>query len=228
MFETQAKTHGHYRLIGIFGPNKPKMTHGMTKTKTSLMALLVAGAIALTAFSTTKQDTFAVDTASSSIRWAGKNVAGGGHDGTIGISQGTLVFDGNALASGNFKVDMNSIKVTDLEGARATRLENHLKNEDFFDAPKFPEATFSITKVEGKGNTVTVTGNLTIKGITKPITFPATVSKTGNQVRATAKGVTFDRTQFDVKFRSGNFFSGLGDRAILDDITLDIDLRAGK
>lgn len=200
----------------------------MKRIKTGLMAALVVGVLALTASTNQKLDSYTVDTAKSVLVWAGKNVAGGGHDGTISVSKGTLAFNGNKLAAGSFTIDVNSIKVTDLEGARATRLENHLKNEDFFDAPKFPEAKFVITKVEGSGNQTTVTGDLTIKGITKSITFPATVAKTRTTVRATAKGVTFDRTQFDVKYRSGNFFSGLGDRAILDEITLDIDIQATK
>lgn len=207
----------------------PKIKHNcMKRMKISWLAMLVAGAVALTAFTSTKLDSYNVDAANSTIVWAGKNVAGGGHDGTISVSKGNLVFDGNRLTAGNFTIDINSIKVTDLEGARATRLENHLKNEDFFDAPKFPEAKFVITKVEGRGSKATVTGDLTIKGVTKALTFPATITKNRNDVRATAKGVTFDRTQFDVKFRSGNFFSGLGDRAILDEITLDLDIRATK
>src|SRR5690606_24220128 len=105
---------------------------------------------------------------------------------------------------------------------------NHLKNEDFFDAPKFPEATFDIAKVSGSGNDLSVTGRLTIKGITKSVTFPAVVHQSGNTVHATAKGVKIDRTQFDIKYRSGNFFSGLGDRAISDEFQLDIELVAAK
>lgn len=201
----------------------------MKRTSKNLCALLfIAATTTLMAFNWTPQDSYTVDTINSTVVWAGKNVAGGGHDGTIGVSKGNLIFDGNRLSGGQFTIDITSIKVADLQGDRATRLENHLKNEDFFDAPKFPEATFAITKVAGTGNQLTITGNLTIKGITKSISFPATVTKSGDQVRATAKNLAIDRTEFDVKYRSGNFFSGLGDRAILDEFTLDIDIRAGK
>lgn len=200
----------------------------MRITKTNLVVLLMAVAVLSTAFSTRIADVYTVNSASSSMAWVGKNVAGGGHDGTIGISQGHLVFEGDKLTGGSFTVDINSISVTDLEGARATRLENHLKNEDFFDAPKFPQASFVITNVSGGTSRVTVTGNLTIKGITKSISFPATITKNGTHVRAVATDVAINRTEFGVKYRSGNFFSGLGDRAILDEFTLSIDLRASK
>lgn len=196
--------------------------------KTIIIYSLTIAFISFTAFTGKVADTFKVDSAKSKIIWTGHNVAGGKHAGEIAISKGELVFDGNTLKSGNFTADINKITVTDLTGDRATRLEDHLKNEDFFDAPKFPEAKFAITKVAGSGADLTITGNLTIKGITKPITFPATVHKTANGVHAIAKGVKIDRTVFDVKYRSGNFFSGLGDRAISDEFTLDIELYAGK
>lgn len=192
------------------------------------MTVVLALAVLFSAFTLPKDDVYKVDAAKSKIAWLGQNVAGGKHTGGIGISKGELVLDGGKLTGGSFTVATNTIIVTDLEGDRATRLANHLKNEDFFDAPKFPEATFKITKVTGTGSNLSITGDLTIKDITKSITFPATVSQTGNTVNAAAKGVKIDRTQFDVKYRSGNFFSGLGDRAISDEFQLDIELVATK
>ena len=180
------------------------------------------------AFTLPVADVFKVDTSKSKITWLGQNVAGGKHTGEISISKGDLTLAGDKLVSGNFTADINSISVTDLTGDRATRLANHLKSEDFFEAPKFPEATFEITKVSGTGSNVSITGDLTIKEITKSVTFPAVVHKSGDTVHATAKGVKRDRTQFDVKYRSGNFFSGLGDRAISDEFELDIEIFAGK
>ncbi|MFC3196390.1 YceI family protein [Parapedobacter deserti] len=170
---------------------------------------------------------FKVDGSKSKINWTGKNIAGGKHTGTINLSKGELRFADDRI-SGNFTADMSSITVTDLTGDRAARLENHLKNEDFFDVPKFPEATFSISKATGSGSNLSITGDLTIKGITKSITFPAVVHQSGNTLHATATGIKIDRTQFDIKYRSGNFFSGLGDRAISDEFQLDIELVAEK
>ncbi len=188
----------------------------------------VAAIFVLYAFNLPVADVFKVDTSKSKIAWVGQNVAGGKHTGEIAISKGDLTFEGNKLISGNFTADINSIAVTDLTGDRATRLANHLKSEDFFEASKFAEATFKITKISGSGSNLSITGDLTIKEITKSITFPAVVHHSANGVHATAKGVKIDRTQFDVKYRSGNFFSGLGDRAILDEFQLDIELVATK
>lgn len=193
-----------------------------------LTILILAAVCILYAFVPSAVEVYQVNTGKSKITWLGQNVAGGKHTGEISISKGDLVLDGGKLVSGNFTADIASISVTDLTGDRATRLANHLKNEDFFDAPKFPEATFKITKVSGSGTNLSITGDLTIKEITKSITFPATVHQSGNTVHATAKGVKVDRTQFDVKYRSGNFFSGLGDRAISDEFQLDIEIFAGK
>ncbi|SEK18143.1 YceI family protein [Parapedobacter koreensis] len=199
----------------------------MKKTISSIL-FVAASLLAFYAFTRPAADVFKVDASKSKIGWIGYNVAGGKHTGEIGVSQGSLAFDGNTLVSGSFTVDINSISVTDLTGDRATRLETHLKSEDFFDAPKFGTAVFKVTKISGTGSNLSITGDLTIKGITKPITFPATVHQSGSTVHATAKGIKIDRTQFDIKYRSGNFFSGLGDRAISDEFQLDIEIVAAK
>ncbi|SKB30101.1 Polyisoprenoid-binding protein YceI [Parapedobacter luteus] len=198
--------------------------------KRTISSTLFSVALLLTfyAFTLPAADVFKVDTTKSKIAWTGRNVAGGKHTGEIGISQGDLTFDGDKLTGGTFTIDINAITVTDLTGDRAARLANHLKSEDFFDAPKFGTAVFKVTKVSGSGSDLSITGDLTIKGITKPITFPATVHQSGNMVHAIAKEVKIDRTQFDIKYRSGNFFSGLGDRAISDEFQLDIEIVAVK
>lgn len=199
----------------------------MKKTTTAAIFPLIL-LVMLCGFTVPMADVFKVDSTKSKIAWTGQNIAGGKHTGTIGISKGELTVDGNSIKAGSFTVAINSIKVTDLTGDRAERLTNHLKNEDFFDAPKFPEAIFKITKVSGTGKNVTVTGDLTIKDITKSISFPAVIQQSDNAVQATAKGVKIDRTQFDIKYRSGNFFSGLGDKAISDEFMLDIEIVASK
>ncbi len=83
-----------------------------------------------------------------------------------------------------------------------------------------------ISSVESKGgDNYLVAGNLTIKGITKPVSFPAVVKTEGKTL--TAKGtITVNRTQYDIKFKSASFFENLGDKAISDDFTLDVNLVA--
>lgn len=192
----------------------------------ALLALMAVG----TAFTVKLKDTYKVDVKKSKIGWVGHNVAGGKHTGELKLSSGALLFDAKELTGGTFDVDMNSLTVTDLQGDRATRLAGHLKNEDFFDAPKFPKALFRITKVNKAAakDQVTITGDLTIRGITKAVSFPATIHQMGSSIHATASGVKINRTLFDVKYRSGSFFSDLGDKAIADEMELNIEIVAAK
>lgn len=157
----------------------------------------------------------------SSIEWTGKKVTGQ-HNGTIAFESGTLVFDKNELKGGSFTVDMTSIKVTDLQAGKGKeKLEGHLKSDDFFGTEKHKTSTLDFKKIGSKGKGVyTVTADLTIKGITNPVTFDMTVS--GNI--ATAK-VVIDRSKFDVRYGSGSFFDNLGDKTIYDDFELEVKLQ---
>lgn len=204
----------------------------MKKLLLSALSFLSAWVL-LTAFSTElfaqSQGTYVVDTNSSLVSWEGKTIAGSGHTGYIQLSSGSLDVVSGKVTSGKFVVDVKSIKTTDLKGDRAARLENHLKNEDFFDVSKFPTASLVITSVQSKSNNeVQVTGDLTIKNIKKSISFPAKITINGDKLTAVAESIKINRTEFDVKYRSGSFFSGLGDRAILDEFELKIELVAQK
>lgn len=174
-----------------------------------------------------KTETFTIDTKNSSIEWVAAKVTGK-HNGTVKISSGNLVFNGKSLQGGSFTTDMNSIAVVDLQGESAQKLIGHLRSDDFFSVEKHPTSEFRIIKVSPAGtDQVNITGDLTIKGITQPITFPAIVKRQGNAVVAVAKGVKVDRTKYDIKYGSKSFFGGIGDKAIDDEFTLSINL-AGK
>ncbi|MGB4775645.1 MAG: YceI family protein [Daejeonella sp.] len=175
-----------------------------------------------------KNQTFTVDTQRSSIEWLGKKVTGE-HKGMIKLSSGQLELNGNTVKGGAFTIDMNSITCTDLQGEYGQKLVGHLKADDFFAVDKNPTSKFQITKVTSAGaNRVNITGDLTIKGITNSITFPASVKKDGNVVVAVAKGVKIDRTKYDIKYNSKSFFSSIGDKAIEDEFELAINLVAKK
>jgi len=165
-----------------------------------------------------------VDTATSKVVWVGKKVTGQ-HTGEVKLAEGHLEFDGAAFKAANFTVDMTTITCTDLTDAEYNKkLVAHLNSDDFFATDKNKTAKFvtkSVTKV--KGNTYKVTGDLTIKGKTAPATFNADVTKTG----ATAV-ITFDRTTYDVKYGSGKFFQGLGDKMINDEVQLTVTLTTKK
>ncbi|MFN4199429.1 MAG: YceI family protein, partial [Flavobacterium sp.] len=113
----------------------------------------------------------------SAIEWVGKKITGA-HNGSIKFISGSLQFDGDKLKGGQFQVDMTSITVLDLQAGRGKeKLEGHLKNDDFFGVDKYPTSTlvFKTVKDNGSGN-YTITADLTIKGITKPVTFDLAVS----------------------------------------------------
>ncbi len=155
----------------------------------------------------------------------------GSHNGSISITGGDLQVDGSTLKGGSFTVDTRTMTVEDIKDANGNaRLLNHLKSDDFFSVEKHPSAAFAITSAKKKsGNEYDITGNLTIKGITQPVTFlpPATVVVNGSQLNAKAT-IKIDRTKFDIKYRSNSFFQNLGDKAIYDDFTLDVELVANK
>jgi polyisoprenoid-binding protein YceI len=80
-----------------------------------------------------------------------------------------------------------------------------------------------VLKYTKKVNSYNLTADLTIKGITKSITFPATFKMVGNKFEGVAK-ITIDRTLWDIKYGSSNFFEGLGDKAIKNEIELSVVL----
>lgn len=172
--------------------------------------------------------TFKIDQQKSKVTWLAKKVTGE-HSGEIELSEGSLQVDQTQLIGGRFTLNTRSISVTDIKDQETNKkLVGHLKNDDFFAVEKFPEAKFVITSVKKKSDDLyDVQGDLTIKGISKSISFPATAKIVGQQLSAKAK-IKVDRTKYDIKFRSTNFFENLGDKAIYDDFDLTIDLVANQ
>lgn len=175
-----------------------------------------------------KKVSLKVNVAKSELTWNGKKVTGE-HTGKIKMKEGVITLEDNKLIGGNFVADLGSMTNTDLtDKDYNAKLIGHLKSDDFFSVEKHPTATFVVTKaVPTKTNTYNVTGDLTIKGITKPITFPVTVIPTSNGVTASGTMVV-DRSKYDIKYNSKSFFENLGDKMIYDDFTIDVKLVAGK
>lgn len=159
-----------------------------------------------------------VDVKQSKVTWKGYKVTGQ-HEGTIDLKEGKLTFENNVLKGGHFVIDMTTLGSTDLEGEWKGKLDGHLKSDDFFGVEKFPTASLKITKVEKKGENYTVTGDLTIKNITNPITFDMMVKD--NTASAALK---IDRSKFDVRFGSPSFFNDLQDKAIYDEFDINVNL----
>jgi polyisoprenoid-binding protein YceI len=186
----------------------------------NLKSIALALVVVLSTVSLTAQ-TKKVDASKSTINWVGKKVTGQ-HVGTIGLKDGALVFKGKKLVGGTFTVDMTSLLVTDLKaGDGKEDLEGHLKSEDFFGTDKFQTATLVFKTIGEKSkNIYTVTSDLTIKGKTNPITFDITVK--GNL--ASTKLIV-DRTKYDIKYKSKNFFENLGNKVIDDEFELAVALK---
>jgi polyisoprenoid-binding protein YceI len=182
--------------------------------KTIAIALLTFTAVTVSA------QTKKVDVSKSKITWVGKKVTGQ-HEGTVNLQDGNLVFKAGKLSGGNFTVDMSSIAVTDLKaGQGKEKLEGHLKSADFFGTEKFGTASLAFKNIVAKAkNLYTVTADLTIKGVTKPVTFDIAVN--GNTATSNFK---IDRTKYDIKYGSGSFFDNLGDKTINDDFDVNVTL----
>lgn len=189
----------------------------MKKTILSLALITLFGASAIA--NPLEKETKEVKTSESTVTWKGYKV-GGSHTGTIALKSGSLQFDGEKLVGGEFVVDMTSISVSDLEGDYKGKLDGHLASDDFFGVANHPTAKLVFTKVKATGkNSYAVTGDLTVKGTTKPVSFD--VSVYGDKATATLK---VDRTKYDVKYGSG-IIGTAKDKLIYDEFDLVVDLQ---
>jgi polyisoprenoid-binding protein YceI len=188
----------------------------MKNFKTIAIALVVA----LSTLTATAQDK-KINTTKSVITWVGKKVTGQ-HSGTINFKDGILNFKGGKVTGGNFTVDMTSVAVTDLKaGEGKEKLEGHLKADDFFGTDKFATSKLVFKSVKVKSaNVYAVTADLTIKGITKPVTFDLTTTKN----TATTK-FNIDRTKYGIEYNSKSFFASIGDKAIYDEFEVTVNLQ---
>jgi polyisoprenoid-binding protein YceI len=199
---------------------------------------------AQTAATATNGESWMVDTAQSRLEWIGTKVTGY-HTGSIPIKSGSLTVSNDSLAAGRFTMDMSRLAVTgpkEVDAASNQKLLGHLQSPDFFDVASHPEASFEITGVQPFAGAVqdttdprqeeiseykvanpthTISGNLTIKGVTKNIAFPARVTISGNQLEALAK-FNIDRRQWNITY------PGKPDDLIRDDIHMGIAIRATK
>lgn len=208
--------------------------HTFVSEKQSQMktiAILTAAGLAtiLSAFGPYHQiKTLKVKPEASKIEWVGKKVTGQ-HNGTVQVKSGTVEIENNTLTAGHFEVDMTSIVCLDLEGEYKGKLESHLKSADFFDVEKHKTATLKIKKVTElpgvEGFNSQVTADLTIKGITHEVQFPAKIEIKDDKLAAYGE-ITIDRSKFDVRYGSPSFFDDLGDKAIYDEFQLKVSLGA--
>lgn len=171
--------------------------------------------------------TYTLDTEQSSVAWTGyktliKNYA---DHGTLAFSSGSVVVGNGNITGGEFVVDMNSLAVSSTSNTKATTdmLLGHLKSPDFFEVDTYPTATVVVKNVVHG----VISADVTIKGTTKTISFPATITESGTTLSATAK-LSIDRSLWDIRYGSGTFFDNLGDNIIGDKVDLELTLVATK
>ena len=195
--------------------------------KLSIITALGLGAIFMSFGPILKSEKLTIKPESSKIEWYAEKVTGK-HNGLVNLKSGSVDVADGQLKGGSFIIDMTSIKVTDLEGEYAQKLEGHLKSPDFFGTTDHETAEFTITGVKpttaGEYNTA-INGTLTMKGISHPISFPAKVETADGKFAAYGEMVV-DRSKYDVKYGSNSFFDNLGDKAIYDEFTMKVSLGA--
>ncbi|SKB87258.1 YceI family protein [Maribacter arcticus] len=184
------------------------------------IALVAVFGLSATASTPNEGEKKQVKVSESTVTWKGYKVTGE-HNGSIKLKSGFLEMKGKKLIGGEFVVDMTTLSNNDLAaGQGKEKLEGHLKSADFFGVDANPNSKLVFTSVKPMNeNSYTVTGDLTIKGISKPVTL--VVSMFENKATATIK---VDRTKYDIKYGSGSFFDDLGDKAIYDEFDLVVDL----
>ena len=163
-----------------------------------------------------------------SVNFTGSKV-GGTHMGKFNINAGKIAANGTDISSGSFKIDMNSLSVIDLKaGQGKEKLEGHLKSPDFFDAETNPTATFVITsvaKAPAGAMTHNITGDLTLKGVTKSVTFGANINNVGGNINAVSENFKINRTDWGVKYGSG-ITGAVGENLINDEVGITISFTA--
>ncbi|MES2811687.1 MAG: YceI family protein [Bacteroidota bacterium] len=178
---------------------------------------------------------YALDLNESVVNWSGSK-PGGKHTGTIKLKEGFVTIKDSIVTSGRFFMDMNTITVTDLKPEEGkSDLENHLKGlgdkkkkDHFFNVTKYPSSDFKITKVEKAEGNVLIYGNLSIKGITKAVNFPATLTINDKEVIIDSDKLVLNRTYFNVKYASKSVFGDLKDKFINDEIEIQVKVKANR
>ena len=169
---------------------------------------------------------YVMDNDNSSIKWTGRELSTKSHYGSLQMKNGSLTVNTDGTVNGIIKIDMTTIDCEDLQGRSKASLERHLRSDDFFSVESHPIATLTFKSEGGigAGNKLAFNGDLEIKGISHPISFESELKSVDTKVSALVD-MTFDRSKYNVRFRSGTFFQNLGDKLIYDDIEISVDIR---
>lgn len=192
----------------------------------------VAASDSVTASAIDSAQSAQIDFAASTLQWKGFK-PGGSHEGTLPVSDGKLDIRDGVLHGGYVVLRLDNLTVDDLKPEEGgNKLKGHLLSEDFFDAAKWPEVRFELTNIPAEGvvlkDLMELKGNLTLKDITKNITVPLAsivCDPKDGAYAISSKVFTINRADWNVKYGSKSFFTGLGDNFINDEIELSFLLR---
>ncbi len=171
-----------------------------------------------------------LDLERSTLQWTGRNLLNK-HTGTLGLSAGCLSFSKGTLTGGDMTLDWDSLQCEDLAGTELHDvLMHHLKDHDFFDVGAFPAPEIALTSARplpggtDGAPTLELTADLTMKGVTRPVTFPVTTGVDPDGGFALNGHLEFDRTDWNVRYGSGKLFRNLGMHLVNDRIELGVNL----
>ncbi len=171
--------------------------------------------------------TFSIQPESSLVNWTGKKILGL-HTGTITIKSGFLSFENEELIAGEIIIDMTSIVITDIADRSIYKeFFDHLNHEDFFAVDHFKTAIFKFNKAKKENDHYLIFGDLTIKDITHPISFPASIEIFTDFLHALGE-IKIDRTLYNIKYGSSKFIPNLGNKLIYDEFVLQFKLVGQK
>lgn len=165
---------------------------------------------------------YKVDSIETSLLWTGKKLASS-HQGVVKIQKGNLKVVNGRLLSGDIIINMTSIEVKNEENETKNKLQNHLRESDFFDVEKYPVAVLKIISFENGQ----INADLTIKDKTKNIIFPAQIQISEEEIIGSAQ-FSINRTDWGIIYGSSTYLDVVKDKIISDNIDFKVSLKAKK
>jgi polyisoprenoid-binding protein YceI len=151
-----------------------------------------------------------------------------GHEGTLNLTSGTILVKDGIIQGGNFTINMNSVRATDMTGEGAKDLEDHLKGDDFLSTKNHPKGYFTVlNSASNPTGKITVSGYLILKGISNTISFPISVLEKPASITIKSTLVV-NRTLWGINYQSGSIFGTLKDEAISDDMNITLNFTFKK
>lgn len=182
----------------------------------------------------TPQGSYELDTTTSLVRWTGRSLFNH-HHGTLRLSAGHIEVKNGILQSARFTIDMNTIACEDLvDTAFNAMLIRHLRDDDFFAVDRFPTAEFICGHADPLPSSTpgipnyTLHGHMTLRGVTRPLSFPAVIAAADPDHLTGQAQFELDRTQFGSHYGSGRLFAFLGKHVVNDHVHLHIKLHATR